>query len=65
MHVKELITVGDMQRDDLFGYAQKIGFVHLWGNSKYQNEYLGKVKAKLKSENKKLFDNVNFIAKKL
>jgi len=65
MHVKELITVGDMQRDDLFGYAQKIGFVHLWGNSKYQNEYLEKVKAKLKSENKKLFDNVNFIAKKL
>ena len=65
LHVKELITVLDMQKDDLFGYAQKIGFVHLWGNSKYTEEYSHPVKERLKAENKSLYNAVNFIIKKL
>lgn len=58
VHVKELITLDDMKRYDLFGAAEKIGFVHLWGNSKYQNEYFKKVKSRLKAENPKLYKEV-------
>lgn len=58
MHVKELITTRDMQKYDLFGTATKIGFVHLWGNSKYQNHYIKKVQERLKSENPKLYSHV-------
>ncbi len=57
-HVKELITLDEMEREGLFEHAARIGFVHLWGNSKYQDYWHQKVKAKLKEENPKLFQSV-------
>lgn len=57
-HVKELITLKDIEREGLFEYAQKIGFVHLWGNSKYQDHWHQKVKAKLKEVDPKLYQSV-------
>lgn len=58
VHVKELITLNDMEKEGLFEYAEKIGFVHLWGNSKYQDYWHEKVKAKLKEVNPKLYKAV-------
>lgn len=64
-HVKELITLDDMEKFGLFEYSEKIGFVHLWGNSKYQKNWHKKVKAKLKAENPKLYRSVNEMVKSL
>jgi len=64
-YVKELITLQEMKKYDLFGAAERIGFVHLWGNSKYQNEYFGKVKARLKAADPKLYKEVENKIKKI
>jgi len=58
MHVKELITINQMDSDGLFDAAEEMGYVHLWGNSKYQQQWHEKVKQRLKEENPKLFDYV-------
>jgi|SaaInl5LU_22_DNA_1037371.scaffolds.fasta_scaffold24747_2 hypothetical protein len=65
LHVKELITVRDMQKHDLFGSASKIGFVHLWGNSKYQPKYTEKVRMRLKKENPTLYKHVREVVRNL
>jgi len=64
-YVKELITLQEMKKYDLFGAAERIGFVHLWGNSKYQNEYFSKVKARLKAADPKLYKEVENKIKKI
>ena len=64
-YVKELIPVDEMKKYDLFGAAERIGFVHLWGNSKYQNEYFNKVKARLKAADAKLYKEVKNKIKKI
>jgi len=58
VYVKELISLDDMDESDLFGAAENVGFVHLWGNSKYQNYYINKVKTRLRSESKRVFNHV-------
>jgi uncharacterized protein len=59
VHVKELITLQDMDIEGLFEFADRIGFVHLWGNSKYQESWHQRVKAKLKEVNPKLYKSVS------
>lgn len=57
-HIKELITLEDMSKWDLFGAAERIGFVHLWGNSKYQDYWQERVRMRLKKENPELIKRV-------
>lgn len=57
-HVKELITLSDMNEWDLFGAAERIGFVHLWGNSKYQDYWQQRVRLRLKEENPSLMNRL-------
>lgn len=63
-YVKELISLDDMAKWDLFGAAERIGYVHLWGNSKYQDYWQDKVKARLKAENPALFNKLEENIKK-
>lgn len=63
-HVKELITLDDMSKWDLFGAAERIGYVHLWGNSKYQEEWQERVRLRLKKENPKLLKRLEEKIKK-
>jgi hypothetical protein len=47
-----------MSKWDLFGAAERIGFVHLWGNSKYQDYWQERVRIRLKKENPELIKRV-------
>jgi hypothetical protein len=54
-----------MDIEGLFKFAERIGFVHLWGNSKYQEHWHQKVKAKLHEVNPKLYRSVRNMIKTL
>jgi hypothetical protein len=47
MHVKELLTIEKQTFPGLQPTAEEIGFVHLWGKSKYEDKWQAKVEARL------------------
>jgi hypothetical protein len=47
LHVKELLTIEKQTFPGLQTAAEEIGFVHLWGKSKYEKKWQQKVESKL------------------
>ena len=46
-YVKELLPLAEMSDIGLEGLANKIGYAHLWGKSKYDEYWIGRVKKRL------------------
>jgi len=47
VHVKELLKISDMANIGLEGLANKVGYAHLWGKSKYTDYWIGRVQNRI------------------
>jgi hypothetical protein len=56
IHVKEMITGREMMGNGLFETADEIGYCHLWGSTKYEDEWQERIKSRLKKEAPDLFE---------
>ena len=57
-YVKELLPLAEMTEIGLEGLANKIGYAHLWGKSKYDEFWLNKVRKRLYELDNKLYNRV-------
>ena len=56
IHVKEMITGREMEGNGLFETADEIGYCHLWGSTKYEDEWQERIKSRLRKEAPDLFE---------
>lgn len=56
IHVKEMITGREMMGNGLFETADEIGYCHLWGSTKYEDEWQKRIKSRLMKEAPELFE---------
>lgn len=56
LYVKEMINGREMSDPGLFETADEIGFCHLWGSTKYEDKWQGRIKRRLKEEAPGLFE---------
>jgi hypothetical protein len=47
VYVKELLPLHEMTESGLEGLANKMGYSHLWGKSKYEDYWVGRLKSRL------------------
>ena len=57
-YVKELLPLAEMTEIGLEGLANKIGYAHLWGKSKYDEFWLNKVRKRLYELDNNLYNRV-------